>query len=327
MNQVFARSALAVVLCASLAGTQACSSAAAPEAGDGTGSGGGGSTGGGSGGSGAMGNGACAKDQLKLLFTPMFSAYDGMHSFKVPVVVNNVDPSAVAFSASDPSMVDIAQPDPDTGIAMITVQKAGTVTIVANAGGLCGTSLLTITSATPDDWEVGSARYNNGVKLVPRGRRGPGERDAAATDGPSSTEVACTNCHGELATMGLFKTVAHTPQQTGGFSDDELKDVFRNGKIPANKESYFDFTKVMITPEMWSRIHQWDVDDDQAKGLITYLRSLTPTPQTGMRGDFGGGFMRPDGGMRRMRDGGRGGDPDATVPPPPGGDVDAGASD
>jgi hypothetical protein len=187
---------------------------------------------------------------------------------------------------------------------MITVQKAGTVTIVANAGGLCGTSLLTITDATADDWEVGSLRYNNGVKL-PMGRRGPGERDAAASDGPTATEVSCTNCHGDTALTGPFKTVAHTPQQTGGFSDDELKDLFRNGKIPAGKESYFDFNAVMLTPQMWSRIHQWDVSDEEAKGVITYLRSLPPTPQTGMRGDFGGGFMRPDGGRQPRGDGGR----------------------
>jgi hypothetical protein len=291
-----------------------------------TGSGSGGRSNSGSGGSGSTptGNGSCASSQLKLLFTPMFSAYDGVHMFQVPVVVNNIDSSAIKFSADDPSMVDIGPPDPDTGIAMITVHKAGTVNIVANAGGLCGTSLLTITASTPDDWEAGNQRYNSGIVLPPRGMGGRGRTDAGPTDGPVSTEYACTNCHGDTATMLRYRTVAHTPEQTGGFTDDEMQNVFRHGMVPAGKASYFDFGAVSITQEQWSGFHRWDMTDDQAKGIITYLRALTPTPQTGKAGAFGGGFMRPDGGRRRG-DGGGNNAVDAGAPVTPGAEMDAAA--
>jgi hypothetical protein len=294
-----------------------CSSSTPVDEGSGDGSGG---SGNGGGGSGPAANGKCTSNQLKVLFTPMYSAYDGTHTFQVPVVVNNIDPTAVTFSADDSSMVDITAPNADTGIAMITVHKAGTVNIIASAGGLCGVSLLTVTSTTPDDWETGNQRYNNGVVLPPRG--GGRRTDAGPTDGPSRREVACTNCHGDTATMQRFRTVAHTPQQTGGFSDEEIQNVFRHGMVPAGKASYFDFTAVNITQQEWSAFHQWDMTDEQAQGITTYLRALTPTPQTGKAGEFGGGFMRPDGGTRN-RDGGRRMQ-DADVVPTPG-EVDAGA--
>jgi hypothetical protein len=307
MNHSVRRSIAGFSLGLLAATAAACSSTAADNGGTANGNGGGGGN--------SKSDGTCAKNSLKLLFSPMYSAFDGQHTFKVPVVVNGVDPGDVSFTASDSSMVDIGQPDPDTGIAMITVRKAGTVTIVGSAGSLCGTSLLTITQSSPEDWQAGSARYNNGIVPPPRGQ-GP-------TDAGSRKELACTNCHGDSATMMRYRTVAHTPQQTGGFSDDELQNLFRHGMIPKGKESYFDFGAVGITQSEWSMFHQWDATDDEAKGIITYLRALTPTPQTGTRGEFGGGFMRPDGGNRMRGDGGR---PDRM--PPPDADateVDAGA--
>ena len=278
-------------------------------------------SGNGSGGSGANVSGKCTKSQLKILFTPMFSAFDGRHPFKIPVVANGIDATAVSFAAEDPAMVDIDTPDPDTGIAMITVHKAGSVNIVATAGDLCGVSLLTITESTPDDWETGNARYNNGIVLPPRG--GGPRSDAGPTDGPSRREVACTNCHGDTALTNRFRTVAHTPQQTGGFSDEELQNVFRHGMVPAGKAAYFDFGAVQLTQEQWNGLHQWDMTDAQAKGIVTFLRGLPSTPQTGMRGDFGGGFNRPDGGRGPRGDGGRGQRDGGAAP----GDVDAAASD
>jgi hypothetical protein len=287
--------------------TSACTAtppaAEAPGSGGSPGGGGGAPGGGGTPGGSPIANGTCAKNQLKILFTPMFSAFDGKHIFQVPVVVNNIDPSAITFGASDPSMVDIGPVDPTTGIAVLTVRKAGKVDILASAGGLCGTSPLTITETTAENWEAGNARYNNGIVLQP-GRPGGGG-DGGAIDGPSRREIACTNCHGDTATMGPFRTVSHTPEQTGGLSDAELEGIFRRGMVPAGKESYFDFAELNLTVQQWSGIHRWEMSDEEAKGIITYLRSLTPAPQKGTRGSFGGGFMRPDGGGRGPRgDGG-----------------------
>jgi hypothetical protein len=163
---------------------------------------------------------------------------------------------------------------------------------------------------------VGSARYNDGVVLGPGrgpggggglgGGGGPGGRGDAGT-----VEAACTSCHGDTATNGPFRTVSHTPQQTGGFSDAELIKIFTEGVLPPN--AYFDET--IVPRQQWSLFHRWGMTPEQAKGMVVYLRSLVPQSQKGMRGDFGGrrgdggagGGRRPDGGFGR---GGQGG-PDA----------------
>ena len=256
-------------------------------------------------------NSSCAKNDLQVVFAPMYTAFDGTHTFQVPAVVQGVAPDAITWNASDKTMVDLAT-DTNTGGVMITARKTGTVAIVASAGTLCGSSSLTISAATAADWETGSARYNSGVVLPSRGRMGMGAGGGGGgtSDGGASTEYACTNCHGDTATAGPYKTVSHTPEQTGGFSDEALQNIFRNGAFPAGAaDPNFDAKIVMY--DIWSGISQVDMTDDEAKGLIVYLRSLTPQAQTGAAnfgGRFDGGVMRDGGGFgdggRPMRDGG-----------------------
>lgn len=272
-----------------------------------TGTGGGNGAGGSTQGTGGAGAPGCPQGSLQILFSPMYSAYDGVHTFQVPAVVNGIDPTTteVDWSASDPSMVVIAQ-DPTTGGAMITTQASGQVTIYAKTSTACGSSLLTITAATSDDWEAGSARYNDGVVLSRLPRTGPdGGRAAdggAPQDAASAQQAECTSCHGDTAATGPFKTVQHTPEQTGGFSDADLMNIFENGMVPQG--GYFD--TAIVPYNVWQGFHKWDVGDS-AKGLVVYLRSLVPAAQTGSAnfgGRFDGGF--PDGGF--TRDGGLGRD-------------------
>jgi hypothetical protein len=270
---------------------------------------------GGSGGTGNNGTpppkGSCDNSQLDVLFSPMYSAFDGVHPFKLPAVVDGM--TGVTWSATDPSLVDIA-PDPmNNGGVMLTMRKAGTTQIIATAGGMCGVASLTISQASPSDWENGNARYNNGIVLV-NGQPVRGN----APDAGEAREVACTNCHGDTANMamGAFKTVSHTPTQTGGFSDDELIQIFTMGMVPTG--GYFD--ESIVSYRAWQSFHRWTMTPEQAKGMIVYLRSLTPQNQMGMRGDFGGrrgdggrmrgdgGFMRGDGGFMRREGGGGGGE-------------------
>jgi hypothetical protein len=232
-------------------------------------------------------SGGCSSTTaLNILFNPMYSAFDGTHTFQIPAVVNGIDNSTVKWTASDTTVVSVA-PDSDTGGIMLTALKAGTVTINAEAGSLCGSSVLTITSATTDDWNAGSARYNDGVVL----RRGPpGDAgDDGGDAGPPPQEAACTNCHGPTAN-GPFIDIAHTPEQTGGFSDDDLVGIFTMGQVPDG--GYFDTS--IIAYNQWQRFHQWDMTSDEAKGVVVYLRSLTPAAQDGTSA-FGGHF---DGGRR-----------------------------
>ena len=51
--------------------------------------------------------------------------------------------------------------------------------------------------------------------------------------------------------------------------------------------------------------------DVQKKGIVVYLRSLTPAPQTGSA-DFGGAFARDGGGVQPTGDDGGGGSDDAS---------------
>jgi hypothetical protein len=253
----------------------------------------------------------CAKSVIGIAFKPMYSGYDGTHKFQIPAVVPNIAPDAITWAASDPSKVDLV-PMPiqnEDGViqagVMITTREAGTVSIIAHAGTICGSSTLTITQFAPTEWEAGNQRYNNGTTL--------GGLNSVVRPMDGSVEAKCTNCHGDTAD-GPFKTVAHTPWQTGGFSDDDLLNIFRHGSVPDG--GYFD--EGIVSYQLWSGFHRWEMTDDEAKGIIAYLRSLTPQPQMGAinfggqaRGDGGGGreggggnfgdggFVRPEGGMGR----------------------------
>jgi hypothetical protein len=215
----------------------------------------------------------------------MYSAFDGVHRFQVPATVNSIDPAAITWSISDPSLASL-QANAD-GV-MITVQKAGTANIIASAGTLCGSAPLTVTDSTADHWAVGSARYTSGEVLTIGMPGGGGPRDG----GTQTREAACTSCHGETATTGAFKTVSHTPMQTAGFSDEQLIQIFTMGVLPPG--AYFDDT--IVSRDLWSQFHRWTMTAEQATAMVIYLRSLTPESQKGQRADFGGRLMRPDGG-------------------------------
>jgi hypothetical protein len=255
---------------------------------------------------GDSGAGTCANpNALTIAFSPMYSAYEPTHTYQLPVIVNTI---GATLTASDPTAVAI-QPNPDLTINGYTgwtlqMQSApsGPVTLTAQAGSYCGSAQLSITAATSDDWQIGNARYNNGASLrIPMFGRGDGGRppmmmmgmDAGSFFETADGGPACTSCHGETATSGILNDVAHTPEQTGGFSDDDLVNIVVNGVVPDG--GYFDMS--ILPMAMWHTFHRWsDIMPDQYKGMVVYLRSLTPMAQMGsfnIRGfgprDGGGG--------------------------------------
>jgi hypothetical protein len=217
-----------------------------------------------------------------------------------------------------------------------TGNDAGQITVVAvESNGSCGTSVLNVTQNTVDDWNIGNARYNDGVALhlnlptrreagapvvppdggsdagvVVRPDGGFGGLGLLASDAGSYYETAggtaCTNCHGPTATNGPYKTVSHTPEQTGGFSDTDLQNIIWNGEVPDG--GYFDPTVIITNCDggpictaqalaTWHQFHRWvDITADELPGVICYLRALTPEAQNGTAnfGGFRGG--RRDGG-------------------------------
>jgi hypothetical protein len=231
---------------------------------------------------------SCEQSVISVEFSPMYSAYDGVHLFQVPATVLSIAPEAITWSLSDPEIADLSIVP--NGV-MLTIQKAGTATLIATAGTICGTSELTVTEFDPEQWEIGSARYNSGEILTRPGggpMGGPGGGGLMPSGEP--IEAACTSCHGESATDGLFTTVAHTPGQTGGFSDEELFKIITEAELPEG--AYFD--ESIVQKEIWMMFHRWKMEGEQEQGIIAYLRSLTPTGQTGQ---FSFGNLRPDGGF------------------------------
>jgi hypothetical protein len=219
-----------------------------------------------------------AANAIDVQYPVAYSAYDGVHTFQVPITVNGLN--GVQWSVSDPSMVTIAASS-TAGQQILTVKKTGSVTYVATVGDLTGSGTLTVTAASADDWTIGQQRYHNGVKFWP----GHPDGGSGGMDGGRpmpNHDAACTSCHGADASGGPFKDVEHKPTQTGGYSDQDLITIFTMGKKPDGA------TYRVVTPERYAMIHHWDMSDAEAKGLVVYLRSLTPMSQGPI--DFGGHF-------------------------------------
>jgi hypothetical protein len=218
----------------------------------------------------------CDGGGLTVAFNPMYSAYDGVHDFSVPAVVVGANDNVV-WSA-DSTYVGIMADNERPNEVLLTMLASGTTTIVVQSadGTKCGSAQLIISPSTSQNWMIGEARYNDGISLVLNGASGgTGSPLEQGTGGP-----ACTSCHGETATGGPFTDVSHTPEQTGGFSDQDLLNIILHGDFPDG--GYFDPS--IVAYKAWHAFHQWDdisADGGQQLGIITYLRSLTPEPQKG----------------------------------------------
>ncbi len=215
----------------------------------------------------------CPDAGLRVAFNPMYSAYDGTHLFQIPAIV--VGSNGTVTWSADSSMVGMQQNSERKNGVTITMLKPGTVYFqLKSSDGKCGVAKLTISAATVDDWKVGNARYNNGTTLDISGTMsGTGSPLETPSGGP-----ACTNCHGALATNQIYTDVSHTPEQTGGFSDSDLVNIIVHGQFPDG--GYFDDTIVRYA--VWQNFHRWaDITGDRQRGIITYLRSLTPADQKG----------------------------------------------
>ena len=232
-------------------------------------------------------NGAGA---LQIHFAPMYSAFitdSTNQTFQVPAIVQG-EKGTATWSASDPTAVSFAN-DPTTGGTVMTVKSATpTVTITAQVGSHCATTTLTITSAVEADWQVGNARYNNGIPVLAgcidtnvlpllqdSGINLPPPPDGGCPDaGP-----ACTGCHGPMSTAGIFEGVEHTPEQTAGFSDQDLISIFTTGTVPEGGP----YDPNYLPYEYWHLFHTWSdiATPEQQKGMIVYLRSLAPIDEEG----------------------------------------------
>lgn len=279
-------------------------------------SGGEGTMGGGSAGGGMAGTGGAT---LTLAFNPMYSAFDGnAHEFQVPVKVTGATGKLTV--KTEPDGFVQTKPHPE-GIMLVT-QKAGECkVIITDAEGNSGEAKLVVTQNDPSDVDIGKERYANGVDAfnlpeggirfpeggfpgLPEGGFGEGgirfgEGGLRFPEGGlmimRNAEAACTFCHipegapAENMTMGQVD-VEHTPQQTAGYSDEDLIAIFTMAKKPAGAP-YRVVNGGGLIPDnvaqtIYARFHTWDVKPETQKGIVAYLRSLTPKAQANI--DFGG---------------------------------------
>jgi hypothetical protein len=223
---------------------------------------------------------------LKLVYAPMYSAFDGEHTFQVPV---HVDGASVELSGwkAIPSDAVSFEPDPDGGGVLVTILKGvPEITIAASDGDIGGSALLSVTVGTPDDWKRGEARYNNHVDFEFPDIDFSKALDPSWMPPPPPPDLACNNCH----SLGAkYFEIQHTPTQAARFSDADLKTIFTTGMKPEGVGFRVlpEMLGDMTAQEVYSGFHKWEATDEEQKGLIIYLRSLTPTGQ--------GDILLPDG--------------------------------
>ncbi len=191
----------------------------------------------------------------KIVPKKMYSAYDGMHTFKVPMLALNGFGVKWSMSSGGVASID-AYEDLDSAPgseAMVVVKAAGTVTVGATLGDQKATSVLRVTEASPQLWEIGRRRYVEGGLI---------RNDVA------DPAAACSNCHGPGK-----NDVEHTPTQIGGFSDEEVIAIFTEGRKPPGVKNR------VVDVAVWSPIHRWMMSEEEKKGVVIYLRSLEPQSQ------------------------------------------------
>lgn len=210
-----------------------------------------------------------ASGELTIAFSPMYSAYDGTHPFKIPAIVKQ-NVQGVQWSVEPPTAADLTR-DATTGSVMIQTRMAGDFKIVATAGKLKGSADLHVTAATPEQWALGEARYQNDVKIMlPMPGQGMPMMGPPSLNFPDN--AACNNCHGAGA-QSLH--IEHTPQQIGGYSDQELVTIFTTGTKPMGSSF-----KSIIPPFFYKMFHTWGTaSPEETQALVVYLRSLEPRSQ------------------------------------------------
>jgi hypothetical protein len=280
------------------AGTGGASGTGDPTAGTGGDSGEGGSGAGGTGGAGSGGTGGDSGaggsvaeeldpnvnwEALTLVYAPLYSAYDGgAHTFQVPV---RADGAAVELSGwqAIPSTAAKIEADPDNeGGVLITVMDAvEEITIAAHAGELGGKTTLYVTIGTPEEWEMGDARYNNGVAYELPDFTFDQLLDPNFMPPEPPDNLACNNCH----TMGAkYFEIIHSPTQAAQYSDEDLINIMTMGMKPE------PVCYRVLPPDLeylYLDFHTWEAPAEEQKGLIMYLRALTPEGQ--------GDILLPDG--------------------------------
>lgn len=237
--------------------------------------------------------------EVGFTFSPIYSAFDGTHTYQVPALldqavfdtsaVDYVDPKTVKWTV-DKEFATAEEWNEYPGAVLLTTKKAGTTNIVAvattkNGEKVRGTVQLKITDAKAAEWDMGEARYNNMVMFdlsmltPPMGGSMGGMMFDISSIIPRDT--SCGMCHNNNGGATAL-TVEHTPLQTGGYSDEELIQIFTMGAKPMG--AGFNSPILKNLPEsfattIYTALHTWDIAPEIQRGIVYKLRSITPKKQ------------------------------------------------
>jgi hypothetical protein len=223
---------------------------------------------------------------LDVIYDTSYTAFDGVHDFKVPFHVMDttvaladwfsIPAGAVSFD-EDPDLADMGG-----GVIATIVEYHPEITIGVQSGMLGGTAPLFVTEATSAEWEMGEARYDNGVdfefpELTPE-EFALLLLDPTWSPPPPPENCSCISCH---STGAKYFEIQHTPTQAARFSDMDLITILTMGIKPEGIGFRVlpDMLGDKTNTEIYADYHTWEATDEEIKGLVVYLRSLAPTGQ------------------------------------------------
>lgn len=214
-------------------------------------------------------------DALELVYPTSYSGYDGVHTFKVPMRVKcNTTLPLTAWHAIPATAVTIdADPDQVGGVMITIVEPVTDITIGAIDGANGGLAPIKVTIGTDAQWKLGEQRYNNGSDWT---------LDVLNPMAPPP-DTKCTVCHSANSSSGF--DVAHTPTQCARISDEAMAQIMTTGTKPADvefrviPETIMFGTTTLTNVELYQMFHLWNTTEDSLRGMILYLRSLTPAGQ------------------------------------------------
>jgi hypothetical protein len=101
---------------------------------------------------------------------------------------------------------------------------------------------------------------------------------------PWPSDASCANCHNGTNEMqlGVDVVIEHTPQQTAGYSDEELIQIFTMGAKPAGGKFHsplFEGQPQAYAEYSYKQMHTWEIAPEVERGIVYKLRSITPETQ------------------------------------------------
>ena len=215
-------------------------------------------------------------------YTPTYSAYDGVHDYKVTAQLSRaalelgVDPSTVRWTVDDKYVMRENAEQLPAGL-LLTMKKPGATRLTAIMTTLDGemkrgATTLSISQADPNEWQLGDDIYERGRRPRASGQMVDLFRCGTAVDWGVIDPPACANCH-RTDSGGLTLPPSHV----AALSDEQLILMFTQAVRPPNTPFSSPILRMAPNPEcLFKAFHTWTMTEQDQRGLVWKLRSLEP---------------------------------------------------